>query len=140
MRTLIKHNLHSFGIKTQCKSSSARFKKKSLVYFLFTYLFHSFSLATLHIHTAFSTLNTKLPAKTPFSIYIHWPYCESKCTYCNFNKYINPRDPPHERLVKAMTRELDFYLTDPRFGLKNKRLNSVYFGGGTPSLALVCNT
>ncbi|KAL0077769.1 coproporphyrinogen III oxidase [Phycomyces blakesleeanus] len=102
MRTLIKHNLHSFGIKAQ----------------------------------SFSTLNTKLPAKTPFSIYIHWPYCESKCTYCNFNKYINPRDPPHERLVKAMTRELDFYLTDPRFGLKNKRLNSVYFGGGTPSLAL----
>ncbi|KAI9014434.1 hypothetical protein CLU79DRAFT_848012 [Phycomyces nitens] len=84
---------------------------------------------------SFSTVN-KVPTKTPFSIYIHWPFCESKCTYCNFNKYVNPRDPPHDRLVKAMTRELDFYLTDPRFDLKSKKLNSVYFGGGTPSLAL----
>ncbi|KAG2218396.1 hypothetical protein INT45_011584 [Circinella minor] len=57
-----------------------------------------------------------------FSIYIHWPYCES--------------DPPLERLTRAMIRELEFYLTEPRFNLlHNKRVTSVYFGGGTPSLA-----
>ncbi|KAI9333892.1 hypothetical protein BD770DRAFT_432324 [Pilaira anomala] len=70
-----------------------------------------------------------------FSIYIHWPYCESKCTYCNFNKYVNPKDPPHDRLVKAMTTELEYFLTNTRYQFKNRQLHSIYFGGGTPSLA-----
>ncbi|KAI7891295.1 coproporphyrinogen III oxidase [Mucor mucedo] len=70
-----------------------------------------------------------------FSIYIHWPYCESKCTYCNFNKYVNPKEPPHDRLVQAMTTELEYFLNNPRYNFKNRRLHSVYFGGGTPSLA-----
>ncbi|GAA5814851.1 hypothetical protein MFLAVUS_008354 [Mucor flavus] len=70
-----------------------------------------------------------------FSIYIHWPYCESKCTYCNFNKYVNPKDPPHDRLVKAMTTELKYFLNNTRYQFKNRKLHSVYFGGGTPSLA-----
>ncbi|KAI9478754.1 MAG: radical S-adenosyl methionine domain-containing protein 1 [Benjaminiella poitrasii] len=71
-----------------------------------------------------------------FSIYVHWPFCESKCTYCNFNKYVHPKnDPPHDRLVQAMMAELKYYLKHPYYQLKNKRVNSVYFGGGTPSLA-----
>ncbi|KAI8644043.1 hypothetical protein BD408DRAFT_413975 [Parasitella parasitica] len=75
-------------------------------------------------------------ATTPsFSIYVHWPYCESKCTYCNFNKYVNPKDPPHDRLVKAMVTELKYFLNDPSYGLKDQQVHSVYFGGGTPSLA-----
>ncbi|OAD03631.1 hypothetical protein MUCCIDRAFT_110504 [Mucor lusitanicus CBS 277.49] len=76
-----------------------------------------------------------LCSKPSFSVYIHWPYCESKCTYCNFNKYVNPKDPPHDRLVKAMTTELEYFLNDPRYGLKDRKVHSVYFGGGTPSLA-----
>ncbi|ORE05507.1 putative oxygen-independent coproporphyrinogen III oxidase [Rhizopus microsporus var. microsporus] len=70
-----------------------------------------------------------------FSVYIHWPFCESKCTYCNFNKYVNPRDPPHERLLAAMKTELGYFLNNTRFQLKHKKIHSVYFGGGTPSLA-----
>ncbi|CDH51269.1 coproporphyrinogen iii oxidase [Lichtheimia corymbifera JMRC:FSU:9682] len=74
-------------------------------------------------------------AHDQYSVYIHWPYCESKCTYCNFNKYVNPAQPPVERLTDALVRELRFYLDEPRFGLRDKRVASVYFGGGTPSLA-----
>ncbi|CDS13916.1 hypothetical protein LRAMOSA06089 [Lichtheimia ramosa] len=59
----------------------------------------------------------------------------SKCTYCNFNKYVNPIQPPIDRLTDALVRELRFYLDEPRFGLRHKRVASVYFGGGTPSLA-----
>ncbi|KAI8336029.1 hypothetical protein BD560DRAFT_440452 [Blakeslea trispora] len=69
----------------------------------------------------------------PFSIYIHWPYCESKCTYCNFNKYINPINPPYERLANAMATELTYFLTHPTYQLEKRKLHSIYFGGGTPS-------
>lgn len=60
----------------------------------------------------------------------------SKCTYCNFNKYVNPIQPPIDRLTDALVRELRFYLNEPRFGLRHKRVASVYFGGGTPSMAI----
>lgn len=60
----------------------------------------------------------------------------SKCTYCNFNKYVNPIQPPIDRLTDALVRELRFYLDEPRFGLRHKRVASVYFGGGTPSMAI----
>ncbi|KAI8082681.1 putative oxygen-independent coproporphyrinogen III oxidase [Gilbertella persicaria] len=73
--------------------------------------------------------------QSSFSIYIHWPYCQSKCTYCNFNKYVNPKDPPYDRLAKAMATELNWYLNQPKYQLQHRRLHSVYFGGGTPSLA-----
>ncbi|KAI9319228.1 coproporphyrinogen III oxidase [Dichotomocladium elegans] len=47
----------------------------------------------------------------------------------------DPHHPPIERLTRALLRELTFYLNEPRFGLKKKSISSVYFGGGTPSLA-----
>ncbi|RUP51241.1 hypothetical protein BC936DRAFT_149269 [Jimgerdemannia flammicorona] len=70
-----------------------------------------------------------LLSKQPFSIYIHWPYCETKCTYCNFNKYVNPANPPHERMRSAICTELAHILRDPRYRLKGRTVNSVYFGG-----------
>ncbi|KAI8327872.1 putative oxygen-independent coproporphyrinogen III oxidase [Chlamydoabsidia padenii] len=71
----------------------------------------------------------------PFSIYIHWPYCESKCTYCNFNKYVQPTATiPDERLKKAMEKEIEYYVE--RYQLFSRPIQSIYFGGGTPSLAL----
>ncbi|KAI8987631.1 hypothetical protein BDF20DRAFT_851312 [Mycotypha africana] len=70
-----------------------------------------------------------------FSIYIHWPYCESKCTYCNFNKYVNPQHPPHDRLINAYKSELQYYFSnEAKYKLKKRKVHSVYFGGGTPSL------
>lgn len=46
---------------------------------------------------------------------------------------MNPKDPPHDRLVKAMTTELEYFLTNTRYQFKNRQLHSIYFGGGTPS-------
>ncbi len=69
-----------------------------------------------------------------FAIYIHIPYCVSKCHYCDFNSYgvgENLRD--ESVYVAALLREMDFYAN-----MLNKtdlhQVSSIYFGGGTPSL------
>ncbi|CAO3684931.1 unnamed protein product [Umbelopsis ramanniana] len=90
-----------------------------------------------NLQQRFFTDRSQATAALPFSIYIHWPYCESKCTYCNFNKYINPASPPNERMLTAMKRELAFYMRHPKFRLQARKLHSIYFGGGTPTLAPV---
>ncbi|CAB4416677.1 unnamed protein product [Rhizophagus irregularis] len=71
--------------------------------------------------------------KQPLMIYIHWPFCKSKCTYCNFNKYINPK-PDHERMKNSLISEIKDYVQ--KHDMKGRIIHSVYFGGGTPSLAL----
>ncbi len=64
------------------------------------------------------------------AVYIHWPFCQRICSYCNFNKYVS-NSIDHERMAsayeKALWRELDH--------AKHPRVNSIYIGGGTPSLA-----
>jgi putative oxygen-independent coproporphyrinogen III oxidase len=66
---------------------------------------------------------------TPLAIYIHWPYCLSKCPYCDFNS--RPMgDVDHAAWAKAYSRELDHYAKL----LPERRIGSIYFGGGTPSL------
>ncbi|PKY25016.1 putative oxygen-independent coproporphyrinogen III oxidase [Rhizophagus irregularis] len=71
--------------------------------------------------------------KQPLMIYIHWPFCKSKCTYCNFNKYINPK-PDHERMKNSLISEIKDYVQ--KHDMKGRIIHSIYFGGGTPSLAL----
>lgn len=60
-------------------------------------------------------------------IYVHWPFCISKCHYCCFNSYV--LSPP-ENFIEKYISNLGLY----RDFLSNKNLISVYFGGGTPSL------
>jgi oxygen-independent coproporphyrinogen-3 oxidase len=63
------------------------------------------------------------------ALYIHWPFCLSKCPYCDFNSHV--RDViPRARMVTALRRELAFEAA--RLG--RRRLTSIFFGGGTPSL------
>ena len=65
----------------------------------------------------------------PFGIYIHWPFCKSKCPYCDFYKEVR-KDVPQDEIIDAYLKDLDFYhqLT------QNKTVSSIFFGGGTPSL------
>ncbi len=66
-----------------------------------------------------------------FSLYIHIPYCLQKCIYCNFNSDANP-NPPVSMYVKALQSEL---LREKSLGRwDGKKLKTIYFGGGTPSL------
>ena len=62
------------------------------------------------------------------SIYIHIPYCKKKCSYCNFHFRISKNDK--DEMIQAMIKELDLRENY----LKSKKLNSLYFGGGTPSI------
>ena len=67
-------------------------------------------------------------------IYIHWPYCISKCPYCDFNSHKLEDYDPNDWL-KAYKNQIKYfkeYLTTQNF--KNKKISSIFFGGGTPSL------
>lgn len=68
---------------------------------------------------------------TPFSLYIHIPYCDSKCPYCDFNSYAAKRWPEADYCA-ALIRELEAYAEEPTW--REGELRSVFFGGGTPSL------
>ncbi|XP_068923632.1 radical S-adenosyl methionine domain-containing protein 1, mitochondrial isoform X2 [Petaurus breviceps papuanus] len=64
------------------------------------------------------------------ALYVHWPYCEKRCSYCNFNKYI-PRGLDENAMQRCLVKETVTLLK--LSGVQ--RINSVFFGGGTPSLA-----
>ena len=64
-----------------------------------------------------------------FGLYVHWPFCLSKCPYCDFNSHVRAAID-HSRWRAALLRELDHYAADTR----GRRLTSIFFGGGTPSL------
>ena len=71
--------------------------------------------------------------KRNISIYVHWPFCTSKCPYCDFNSHIKRRIDDNEWGL-ALTTELN-YLFKRYFEKKgNYTLKSIFFGGGTPSL------
>jgi len=65
----------------------------------------------------------------PFSLYIHIPFCKSKCPYCNFSSIIGSEELI-EKYLKALTIELDNRLT----GLFTGSPRTIYIGGGTPSI------
>jgi len=67
-----------------------------------------------------------------FGIYVHWPYCTRICPYCDFNIYKN-RDIDAVRWADALSRDLEHWAAQT----KGRKLTSLYFGGGTPSLAPV---
>ena len=62
-------------------------------------------------------------------LYIHWPFCLSKCPYCDFNSHVVD-NVDHNRWKKALINELAFLSRN----LGHKKLKSIFFGGGTPSL------
>jgi len=68
---------------------------------------------------------------TPFSIYIHIPFCKSKCFYCAFYSCLNT-SRSITSYVQALIKEIDYQAEN--LDTKNYELTTIYFGGGTPSL------
>ncbi len=68
-------------------------------------------------------------ADSLFGIYVHWPFCLAKCPYCDFNSHVRARIDD-QRWRQALLRELDHYAGETG----GRRVTSVFFGGGTPSL------
>jgi len=70
------------------------------------------------------------PALPPLSLYVHIPWCVRKCPYCDFNSHNAPQTLPQREYVEALLHDLDRDLP-----LAHGRvLQSIFFGGGTPSL------
>ncbi|HMO71277.1 MAG TPA: radical SAM family heme chaperone HemW [Paracoccaceae bacterium] len=64
-----------------------------------------------------------------FGLYVHWPFCESKCPYCDFNSHVGGVADPAV-WAKAYRREIGRLAGEA----PGRRLDSIFFGGGTPSL------
>ncbi len=67
--------------------------------------------------------------KNPLSVYIHWPFCKSKCPYCDFFKRVK-KDVNQTDIINSYIKELDYYHKI----LPDRIVRSIFFGGGTPSL------
>ncbi len=65
-----------------------------------------------------------------FGIYVHWPFCLSKCPYCDFNSHVRHAPIDEERFSRAFAREIE--TTAARTPGRN--VSSIFLGGGTPSL------
>jgi len=66
----------------------------------------------------------------PLSLYIHIPWCVKKCPYCDFNSHESKKDIPEREYVDALIADLE-QATPTVWG---RKIRSVFFGGGTPSL------
>jgi putative oxygen-independent coproporphyrinogen III oxidase len=66
----------------------------------------------------------------PLSIYIHIPWCIRKCPYCDFNSHEAKTDIPEQQYIDCLMSDLDYTL--PK--IWGRRVYSIFFGGGTPSL------
>lgn len=74
-------------------------------------------------------MNTYQLSEKPLSLYIHWPFCKSKCPYCDFNSHVREQ-VDQTAWHEALLRELRWYADQVRV----RPLESIFFGGGTPSL------
>jgi len=65
-----------------------------------------------------------------FGIYVHWPFCAAKCPYCDFNSHVRHQPVDQDRYAAAFEKELAHFAEVT----KGRTVNSVFLGGGTPSL------
>lgn len=71
-------------------------------------------------------------ADIPLSLYLHFPWCVRKCPYCDFNSHHLRGEIPEDAYVNALLRDLDWELAT--FPHARRPLQSIFMGGGTPSL------
>lgn len=67
--------------------------------------------------------------QAPLGVYVHWPFCQAKCPYCDFNSHVTARID-QTRWARAYVSEIERLARD----LPDRQVVSVFFGGGTPSL------
>ncbi|MBM6594998.1 radical SAM family heme chaperone HemW [Microvirga pudoricolor] len=65
-----------------------------------------------------------------FGVYLHWPFCASKCPYCDFNSHVRHQPVDQERYLAAFRREIAHVAAR----VPGRTVTSIFFGGGTPSL------
>jgi putative oxygen-independent coproporphyrinogen III oxidase len=65
-----------------------------------------------------------------FGVYVHWPFCLSKCPYCDFNSHVRHAPIDEDRFARAFAREIA--TSAARAG--DREVSSIFLGGGTPSL------
>ena len=70
------------------------------------------------------------PNAAGFGVYVHWPFCASKCPYCDFNSHVRAGGIDKPRFVRAFLAELRHWAELA----PDREVTSVFFGGGTPSL------
>jgi putative oxygen-independent coproporphyrinogen III oxidase len=70
------------------------------------------------------------PFDAGFGVYVHWPFCQAKCPYCDFNSHVRRGGIDEARFVEAFARELQ-HMAEMAPG---REVSSIFFGGGTPSL------
>ena len=68
--------------------------------------------------------------KSAFGVYVHWPFCLSKCPYCDFNSHVRHAAIDQDRFARAFAREIE--TTAAR--VPDREVSSIFLGGGTPSL------
>ncbi len=79
---------------------------------------------------AASPLDVRLAQLPPLALYVHIPWCVKKCPYCDFNSHQVRGNVPEESYVGALVSDLEQALPE----VWGRRVGSVFFGGGTPSL------
>ncbi len=86
-----------------------------------THVLHPVGLKTQAVH---------FKALPPLSLYIHLPWCVRKCPYCDFNVHVTRNELPEQQYVAALIRDLELALPQ----IWGRKVYTVFFGGGTPSL------
>src|SRR3979490_1831725 len=68
--------------------------------------------------------------KDAFGVYVHWPFCLSKCPYCDFNSHVRHAPIDEARYVRAIAAEI----AAAAERVPGRTVSTIFFGGGTPSL------
>ncbi len=71
-----------------------------------------------------------MPIKSNLALYIHLPWCIKKCPYCDFNSHAIIGDIPEEAYIGCLLEDFNSHLAS----IEGRKISSVFFGGGTPSL------
>ncbi|MFD1805156.1 radical SAM family heme chaperone HemW [Pasteurella oralis] len=76
-------------------------------------------------------MNLVLP---PLSLYIHIPWCVQKCPYCDFNSHAQKGEIPEQEYIQHLLQDLSQDLVRFSTSIQQRKLHSIFIGGGTPSL------